>query len=374
MTPDEQMLENQDRTPGKDPDLMASILRRIATGPHLSKDISRSEARDGMLLVLEGKADPVQAAIFLIALRMKRETDDENLGILDAIQERTCTTKVALPELVDIADPYNGYLRTLPATPFLPAVLSACGLPAFCHGVESVAPKHGLTTRKILRAAGVATNLSPEQAGEQVSHQAIGWCYLDQASFCPGLHGLVSLRDLMIKRTCISTLEILAAPLRGERKTHLLTGFVHKAYPRVYAMAARQAGFYSALILRGIEGGIVPPLKQSVTCFRYTDGGPETAFEADPSKLDIGRENRAVTHKLLKTKPTNLDRLATAAAELGLDALDGAPGAMRDCLIYTGALVLWHTGRTASFQAGTSGLREVLDNGEALQRFRAFGG
>ena len=368
------MLKNQDRTPEKDPDLMASILRRIATGPHLSKDISRSEARDGMLLVLEGKADPVQAAIFLIALRMKRETDNENLGILDAIQERTCTTKVTVSELVDIADPYNGYLRTLPATPFIPAVLAACGLPAFCHGVESVAPKHGLTARRIFRAAGVSTNLSPEQAGERVSHQAIGWCYLDQASFCPGLHGLAPLRDLMIKRTCISTLEVLAAPLRAGQKTHLLTGFVHKAYPRIYAMAARQAGFYSALILRGIEGGIVPSLKQPVTCFRYTNGGPEAAFQADPSKIGIGRENRAVTHTLLKTEPTNLDRLATAAAELGLQALGGAPGAMRDCLVYTGALVLWHSGRSASFQAGASTIGEVLDNGKALKRFRAIDG
>jgi anthranilate phosphoribosyltransferase len=324
-----------------------------------------------MLLVLEGKADPVQAAIFLIALRMKRETDDENLGILDAIQGRTCTTKVPVPELVDIADPYNGYLRTLPATPFLPAVLAACGLPAFCHGVESVAPKHGLTARMILRAAEAPTNLVPDQAGEQVSHPAIGWCYLDQASFCPELHELSALRDLMIKRTCISTLETLAAPLRAGRKTHLVTGFVHKAYPRIYAMAARQAGFYSALILRGTEGGVVPPLKQSVTCFRYTDGGAEAPFKADPSKLGVGRKNRAVTCPPIMTESANLDCLATAAAKLGLEALNGAPGAMRDCLVYTGALVLWHTGRSASIQAGAMDLRAVLDNGKALKRFRA---
>jgi len=77
---------------------------------------------------------------------------------------------------------------------------------------------------------------------------------------------------------------------------------------------------------------------------------------------------------LLKTEPTNLDRLATAAAELGLQALGGAPGAMRDCLVYTGALVLWHSGRSASFQAGASTIGEVLDNGKALKRFRAIDG
>ena len=57
--------------------IMRSIIQRIATGPDMSKDISLAEARAGMNGILQGEVDPVQAAIFLIALRMKRETDDE---------------------------------------------------------------------------------------------------------------------------------------------------------------------------------------------------------------------------------------------------------------------------------------------------------
>ncbi|MGH8621099.1 MAG: hypothetical protein ACRET3_03080, partial [Burkholderiales bacterium] len=62
------------RDASPDAALMRSIIQRIATGPELSKDITREEARAGMQLVLEGRVDPVQAGIFLIALRMKRET------------------------------------------------------------------------------------------------------------------------------------------------------------------------------------------------------------------------------------------------------------------------------------------------------------
>ena len=58
-----------------DPKLaMRSYIQRIATGPEYSKDISFAEARDAMNHILDGSADPVQAGIFLIALRMKRET------------------------------------------------------------------------------------------------------------------------------------------------------------------------------------------------------------------------------------------------------------------------------------------------------------
>ena len=82
MKPDvEELLQQDNRT------IMRSIIQRIATGPHMSKDITTEEARAGMRAILEGDIDEVQAALFLIALRMKRETDDENIGVLDGIRD-----------------------------------------------------------------------------------------------------------------------------------------------------------------------------------------------------------------------------------------------------------------------------------------------
>ena len=66
-------------------DHMKSVIQRIATGPDLSKDISRDEAKTAMSAILNGDISDVRSAIFLIALRMKRETTDENLGVHDAM-------------------------------------------------------------------------------------------------------------------------------------------------------------------------------------------------------------------------------------------------------------------------------------------------
>jgi len=115
--------------------LMRSIIQRIATGPELSKDISFEEARVGMRAILDGEIDPVQAGIFLIALRMKRETDDENLGVFEAIREVTTVATAEADEVIDVADPYDGYTRSLPPSPFLPALLAECGVAAVSHGV-----------------------------------------------------------------------------------------------------------------------------------------------------------------------------------------------------------------------------------------------
>ena len=124
------------------PELMRSIIQRIATGPELSKDITREEAQAGMRLVLDGAVDPVRAGVFLIALRMKRETDEENLGLLEAVREATLRATAPVDEVLDLGDPYDGYVRTLPAAPFLPAVLAACGVP-------TVTSKAGLPWRHI---------------------------------------------------------------------------------------------------------------------------------------------------------------------------------------------------------------------------------
>jgi anthranilate phosphoribosyltransferase len=361
---------------------MRSILQRIATGPELSKDLSREEACAGMRLVLDGRVDPVQAGIFLIALRMKRETDDENCGVLDALREATRQVTAPVDELIDIGDPYDGFKRTLPASPFLPAVLAACGVAAVSHGVESMGPKYGVTHRQVLRAAGAAVDLEPEEAAARLGDASIGWAYVDQKKFSPKLYGLAALRTLIVKRPAITTAEVLAGPLRGRVKTHLVTGFVHKPYPRIYALLARHAGFDSALIVRGVEGSVIPLLSQTGKVFHYHDGGEETATEFKPADLGIDQPARAPripsaaeaneegADDAHGAATFNAAAVAKLAAEAGMAALAGQPGATRDSLIYGAALCLWHVKRYDSLGSAAGAVRAVLDSGKALEHLR----
>ena len=194
---------------------MHSIIQRIATGPELSKSISRAEACAGMRAILDNRVDPVQAGIFLIALRMKRETDDELKGILDALREATGHVVAEVDEVVDIADPYDGYNRCLPASPFLAPLLAECGVPAISQGANAIGPKFGVTHRHVLDAAGALVDLGPVEAAERLSDPALGWSYLDQRSFCAPLHNLAELRTTIVKRQALSTVEVLTRPLHG---------------------------------------------------------------------------------------------------------------------------------------------------------------
>lgn len=364
----------EDSLPDPSAELMRSIIKRIATGPELSKDISLEEAREGMRMVLDGQADPVQAAIFLIALRMKRETDDEVRGLLSAIREATVRVVAPVDEVLDLSDPYDGFARTLPASPFLPAVLAACGVAVISHGVETMGPKYGVTHRQVLRAAGVPVDLSPQEAAARLGQADIGWAYLDQSRFCPKLHALTDLRTRMVKRPALTTTEVLAGPVLGRLKTHLVTGYVHKPYPRVYAMLARHAGFDSALIVRGVEGGVVPSLRQTGKLFHFHDSSEEEAVEFMPADLGIEQGIRAPQIPGVAVEDAHdasrMDTVAVAqmAATEGRAALEGRPGPARDCLVIGAALCLWHLRRYATLVEAAQAVRAVLDSGAALKR------
>lgn len=359
---------------------MRSIIGRIATGPELSKDISLEEARIGMQAVLDEQVDPVQAAIFLIALRMKRETDDEYRGVLDAVLETTNSAIADVDEVVDIADPYDGYNRTLPSSPFLAPVLAAFGIPAFSQGVETMGPKYGVTHRQVIRELGVPVDLSPQEAAARLADPDIGWAYVDQSAFNPKVYGLTELRTKIVKRPVLTTVEVLASPIRGRKKTHFVTGYVHKPYPRVYALLARHAGFDSALLVRGVEGGVVPSLRQTGKFFYYHDKGEEQAIEVEPADLGIEQSTRAapLPEELsqpgeggdIVTSRVNAPAAAKATAEGGKAALQGEDGPIRDGLIYAGAMCLWHLQKFDTPAKAADAVRAMLDSGKVLERIK----
>lgn len=359
--------------------LMHSIIQRIATGPELSKDISLEETRAGMAAILRGEIDEVQAAIFLIALRMKRETDEENKGALNAILDIGESRQVEVDQLISLADPYDGVNRNLPVAPFIPAVLAACGLPCVSHGLDAVGPKFGVTHRHVLQAAGIDVDIDLDSAASRLEDPELGWAYVDQRTFCPGLHDLTGLRQKIIKRQVLTTVEVLAKPLVARDKTHLVTGYVHKPYPAKYASLARFAGFEGCLLVRGIEGGVIPSLRQQGLIYRYDNLGQEQAVEITPEDLGIRQNLRAVPLPDDEGIGSGSDEVArirdvrsaaSVAADTGIRALQGEPGPAYDSLVYSCSLILWHAGISTCVESAAEWVRQVLDSGLARQRIR----
>ena len=197
------------------------------------------------------------------------------------------------------------------------------------------------------------------------------------------MHNLIPLRTQIVKRPVITTVEVLIGPVRGKRATHLMTGYVHKPYPPVYEHLAKLSGFNSAVLVRGVEGGVIPSLKQESKYFAYKNDGqnPGELYEViiHPEKINIQQSVRAVPLPDLPPSKNigddtadkiDIDLLAKHAAEAGLAALEGKHGPARDSLIYSGAIMLTHMDLEKNIQDAAERIRSTIDSGKALTHFQ----
>ena len=353
---------------------MTSYLKKIATGPQKSKDLTLEEARDGMRLILKREIHEVQAGVFLVALRMKRETDNENKGVLQALREATLSAIAPIPELAEIADPYDGFKRHIPTSPFLAPLLAECALPTLSHGCNRVGPKYGVTHRQILESAGIRVDLSPKEAADRLADPTIGWAYIDQSIFCPSLHDLIPLRQLIVKRPSIATLEKLCGPVRSQGKNHLFIGYVHPGYEKQIPMAARHAGYSSCLTVRGVEGGVLLPMNKANEGIVYSNLGADRSIILDPNEAGINTTVRSIPvpddfKTVLRDGEGGNPALVEASVKTGLDGLSGMKGPARDSLLFMASAFLYAIGRFPSLHDAADRVSKKLDSGAALERF-----
>ncbi len=346
--------------------LVTSVIQRIAVGPDRGRDISAAEAEQIMQAILDQQVDPVQLAVILIALRMKRESKDEMLGLFNAMQKQVDIVEVELDQLVCLADPFDGYQRCLPMTPFLPATLAACGLPAVLAGVESVGPKFGVTAQQVYHCAGIEYGDSSHIAKQHL--QAHGWAYVDQQYYAPKLFALQDIRARIIKRSAVTTLERLLHPIRATGQTHAVLGYVHKAYPEIYAAVAQQAGFDSAILSKGVEGGLAPATNKPLRQYHVDFSLGNSDLAVRKTELTAGVANDTAAYMVSAGELASPER----TLELGLEVLDGTPNAARNSLVLAAAHILWVYQSLASFEQAVEKVQHCLDNGLALLRFNAL--
>ena len=334
--------------------LMRDILTKIAVGPNKGKDITKEEAYQATKKLLAGSLDETHAALFLIGLRMKRESLLEYAGIYQALAEATPQIDIDLPHLTYIAEPYDGYKRGTPITPYVPAVLASCGLPTIIQGVHSVGPKFGLTAHQTYLANDLPVNLNTSQASKFLHRSDCGWTYLDQSIVCPPLFGLGPFRDKIVKRTALTTLERLLMPIKA-KKNHLAIGYVHKEYPTIYSSIANLAGYDQALLIKGLEGGISPALNKPLRTYVMT-GNSLSKKEIDETPVDL-------MHLHSGTKTNKSVRLAHIST-----IIEEPDSAKFQMLLATSALIL-SKAKDIPLNRAVALTKVALESGEAETRF-----
>ena len=287
------------------------------------QDLNREDTLSAVNYLLDSSTPDFLKASFLEAERLKRESFEENKAFLDSFKEKSAHYTSDLPCILDIAHAYDGFNRHYFLAPFIAATLGALGYPTVLHGTDSVAPKFGVNTHKILNALNLPIPDSLETAHAQLKTK--GWTYIDQSQFFPELYALKQLREDMVKRPVLATVEKFLHPIQSSSGNILITGYTHPAYKDMTARLLLDANTTKRFIFfRGTEGSAQLGLDRRAPYVCGEDGKLEEGF-ISPVDFQLS---------LLPKLEPNYALTAKDAAREGLAALNGEPGLVRDTIIY----------------------------------------
>jgi anthranilate phosphoribosyltransferase len=327
-----------------------TALAAVVEGETLSMD----QAHAAMGSVMDGEATPAQLAALLVALRMRGETVEELAGFAAAMRERVL--RVEAPEgAVDTCGTGGDGSNTFNISTAAALVVAAAGVPVAKHGNRAMTSACG--SADVLEALGIATDLSPAEAGEAM--RVDGFAFLFAQAYHPAMkHAGPTRREIGV-RTAFNLLGPMTNPA-GARRQVVGVG-APSAAPKL-AEVLRLLGAERALVVHG-DGVDELPLDGSGVLYDVTPAG-------------VTRRAVVATELGLTAAPLAALAGGTPAENAALveSVLAGAAGPRRDVVLLNAAAAFVAAGRAASLSDGIALAAETIGSGAAtalLARLRA---
>jgi anthranilate phosphoribosyltransferase len=321
------------------------ILGSLLDGASLSRD----EARSAMAEILDGAASPAQIAAYVVALRMKGETVEELVGMVDAML--AASTRVEIDTdgpVVDIVGTGGDRAHTINVSTISAIVVAGAGGKVCKHGGQAASSACG--SADLLEALGVAIGLGPVGVARCVDEAGIGFCFAPR--YHPAMrHAGPSRRDLGIP-TAFNILGPLSNPGRVRR---YLIGVADQRMADRMAGVLQVNGAVRALIVHGGDGLDELTTTGPSTVVELRDGAV-TTWEIDPRSLGLPRADREDL----------VGGDAHINADLARRVLAGEHGPHRDIISLNAGAALVVAGLADDVEAGIAAARASIDSGAAV--------
>ena len=355
--------------PQSDPnERMKSYLGKIAAGPKMSKDLTRDEAEDALSLILNDEVSSERAAVFLIAARMKLETLEENIGYWKALDDTTVTQELKFDKLAQVAEAFDGFERTPLFTFYTIPLLAEMDLPAYGHSALPLPPKFGITFEDLLvNHYGVAADQTFDQRKTLI--EKFGFGYLSTQQTHPKLDALKNLREEIVKRPMLATMEKMLMPLKA--KVNLLaTNYFHPGYEESMLAVAPLGGWDIAVVGNGMEGSTLYGVHKTAKLFVHLN-----KIGVQEKKLDASRELDAATAQQIQEAFEALKQLPASrekVAELGEQALQGKGGPAAYLIAWQAATLAYFFGRCPDLPSGYKTAKQILKSGTVHEKLMTY--
>ncbi|WP_196258298.1 anthranilate phosphoribosyltransferase [Pelagibacterium limicola] len=319
-----------------------SALNRIAQG----KDLTGTEMRDVMEIIMSGEATPSQIGAFLMGMRVKGETVGE-IAAAVSIMRRKMVPVVAPEDAIDIVGTGGDGAGTLNISTGASLVVAAGGVPVAKHGNRALSSKSG--SAEALQALGIRLDLSPEGIAQCIAEAGIGFMFAPNHH--PAMKHVGPTRMEMGVRTMFNLLGPQSNPAGVKR--YVLGVFDREwVEPVAAALLANQA--QSAWVVHG-DSGLDELSTTGPSFVSQIKGGNLTSFEVTPEDAGLPR---AALDELVGGDP---EHNAGEVRKL----LDGAKSPYRDIVLLNAAAAFVVADKAETLKEGVALGAETIDSGKA---------
>ncbi len=352
-------------------DHLVAALRTILRGEHLSY----RETRQVLETILHQEVSSALAAAVLIGQRMNLESVEESRAYLDVPDGPEAAIAVELESLTHLGEPYDGATRYFRPSVFVAAVRAALGRPTVLHGVDGMPPKWGVTDEQVVKALGARTDVRLEDGKALLEDPEVGWVYVSQREYAPGLYRLRYLREHIKKRPPWAATEKVRQLFKCGANDCVVAGIYHHGYDDSLLQLMWERGLSSGLVVKGEEGSSFfslrrgNPAARSTMAMNYTRGFKRR--ESQRSDFTHGVDPRQYGFEYeLSPRPTSVT--AAAFAAVGSAALNGVKGHGFDRIALNAGLTDYFLGFSSDPQASIEEARTAMVNGQAAARLQAY--
>ncbi|MDR7037999.1 anthranilate phosphoribosyltransferase [Methylobacterium sp. BE186] len=317
-------------------------LAKVASGQSLSRDEARAAFDD----LLSGDVTPVQAAAFLVALKVRGETVEEITGAVEAMRARMLPV-ASVPGAVDIVGTGGDHSGSYNVSTLAAIVTAACGVPVAKHGNRAATSRSGAAD--VLASLGVKLGLDPAGLGRCLDQA--GLCFMFAQTHHGAMRHVAPVRSQLPVRTIFNLLGPLSNPAGV---THQLLGVSTPDWAEPLTRVLSALGSRRVWTVHGSDG-LDEITVTGPTAVVALEDGHITRFRIDPREVGL---TLATLEDLRGGDP---DHNARALASV----LDGARNAYRDIAVLNAGAGLVVAGAAPTLGEGVARADAAIASGAA---------
>ncbi|MDE6791932.1 MAG: anthranilate phosphoribosyltransferase [Muribaculaceae bacterium] len=326
-------------------------MNRILSTLFEHKSLSRTEARDIMLNIADGKYNDNQLSAFMTVYLMRSITPDELTGFRDAILQRRVAVDLGTDEAIDIVGTGGDGKNTFNISTASCFVVAGAGRKVVKHGNYGASSVSGASN--VLEQHGV--KFTSDQDKLRKSLEESGVAFLHAPFFSPALKSVGPVRKSLKMRTFFNMLGPLVNPTLPKNQ---LLGVYNLKLMRLYRYIAQNEGI-NCTIVHSLDGYDEISLTSP---FKVVNTEKEMVLDAKALGLGAVRQEDLFGGDTVEEAAKVFDEVLTGKASQ----------AKRDCVTANAAFALKTLDPELSIENAVNVARESLDSGAALDKFRRF--